>query len=87
MPGYWRDPPSSVVRQPLRSCSTPYDVATSGSAPQVTAASTAAGVAWLVRHGTNIGVITVQGGHADPPAEVSAAIGSVIDRALLTTTP
>jgi hypothetical protein len=71
----------------LRGCPTPYDVTTSGSAPQVTVASTGDGVAWIVRNGTNIGVIAVQGGHADPPAEVSTAVGAVIDKALSTTTP
>jgi hypothetical protein len=75
------------VLDALGSCTTPYDVGTTGSSPQVTVASSQAGVAWVVQHGTNVGVISIEGGHANPPADVSAAVGAVIDQALGTTTP
>jgi hypothetical protein len=71
----------------LRSCPETYSVSTTGTSPQVTVASSGSGVAWLVRNGSNIGVISVHHGHANPPAEVSAAVGDLIDQALRTTSP
>lgn len=75
------------ARSQLESCSPAYEVTTVGLQPQVVVASSQSGVVWIVRSGTNVGVVSIQGGHADPPAEVSAAVGAVIDRVLRTTSP
>lgn len=77
---------SDLVDQ-LRSCSTPTTVDLVDGQPQVAVISSKAGVAWIVRNGPAIGAISIDGAHANPPAEVSAAVGEVIDRALRTTTP
>lgn len=72
----------------LESCtSVAWTVDTVGSQQQVLVASSDTGVAWIVRMGSSIGVIAIRGGHADPPVQVSAAVGAVIDRALRMTNP
>ena len=77
-----------AAQSQLESCNrVAWTVDTVGTQPQVLVASSSAGVAWIVRNGSNIGVITIAGGHADPPAEVSATVGDLINRALRTTNP